>query len=186
MHIFRSLSWLEDERKFLSGGTDFFTRSSHLKTGSNIIIQASDLIKSLEQLENFLINSKPALENSFDMLFAHCLCLKMGILRLFAHSPWQDAPLSREGLHGSRVREYAISALGYIENRFKNTRLEAVIYITHLVAIALEIQDIHGRRRILSLFRMIKSKGFELADTYMLEVQLAWKAVGPAMPMGEL
>ncbi|KAM3085796.1 hypothetical protein ACMFMG_002857 [Clarireedia jacksonii] len=172
----QNLSWLEEEKK---AGRGFSTYEDHLKTGNEIIWRASVLIKSLEQLELYLINSKPADDSSLDMFFAYCLSLKIGTLRLFAYPPWQSVPLSRAGLQESRIQEYAVSALGHLENRMKHTGLETVLYLSHLVAIAVEIRDLSGRQRVLSLFRTIKERGFIIADIYICDIELAWKIVKP-------
>jgi hypothetical protein len=137
------------------------------------------LIKSVDQLELYLINSKPADDSSLDMFFAYCLSIKIGILRLFAFPPWQSVPLSRAGLQESRVQEYAVSALGHLENRMKHTGLETVLYLSHLVAIAVELRDLSDRQRVLSLFRTIRERGFMVADIYICDIELAWEAIGP-------
>jgi hypothetical protein len=120
------------------------------------------------------------------MFFAYCLSLKIGVLRLFAYLPWQIAPLSRADLQESRIEEYAISALGHLENRMKHTGLETVLYLSHLMTIAVEIRDVRGRERILSLFRIIKEEGFIIADTYICDIELAWKIVRPIISESEV
>lgn len=67
----------------------------------------------------------------------------------------------------------------------KHAGLETVIYISHLIVIAVEIRDIRGRERVLSLFRTMKERGFKVADTYICDVELAWKAIGPTLPKND-
>jgi hypothetical protein len=182
IHISRSLSWLEEGKDLAS---QLSTQSDHRKKGDDIIRQALELLKSLEQFEQLLVNSKSAEKISLDMFFAHCFCLKIGTIRSFAYSPWQIGYPSRAGIEQSRVQNYAVSTLRCIENRMKHAGLEAVIYLSHHVAIAVEIRDLNGRRRVLSLLRTVRGRGFTVADACISDVELAWKAVGP-MPESEL
>lgn len=157
--------------------TDDSTYAKHLATGQNIIRRASELLESLQCFEDVVTGSKSVHDTCYDMFLAYSLCLRIGTLRLFADSLWQSAPFSREGLQESKVQVYAQSGLNHVENRLQNSGLEAVFYIQHLVLIGIEVPDLPSRDRVMSLLKKIRSRGFLIAEVYIADLQLAWKAV---------
>lgn len=164
--------------------TEVSTYANHLATGQSIIQQALELLESIERFEDVVRSTKAAYDTSYDMFFAHSICLKIGTLRLFADLLWQNAPFSREALQESNVRAYACSALNHVENRLQNSGLEAVIYIQHLMLIGIEVGDLANRQRVISLLKKIRSRGFIIAEVYIGDLELAWKAV-PAIGNGD-
>ncbi|KAH7142659.1 hypothetical protein B0J13DRAFT_676012 [Dactylonectria estremocensis] len=194
----QSLAWLSQERKFARMPefchtsvdctclvcAEASTYAKHLATGQSIMRQASELLESIKRFEDVIRNSKSAHDTSYDMFFAHSLCLRIGTLRLFADVLWQNAPFSREALQESKVQAYAHSALNHVENRLQDSGLEAVIYIEHLMVIGVEVKDLVNRDRVISLLKKIRGRGFVIADIYIADLQLAWKAV-PGIQNGD-
>ncbi|KAF5265137.1 hypothetical protein FOXYS1_4048 [Fusarium oxysporum] len=190
--------WLDQERKFArvpeflhttmdctcSVCAEASTYAEHLATGQSVMRQAAELLESIQRFDDVLRGSKLAHDSSYDMFYAHSLCLRIGTLRLFSHLLWQKAPFSREALHESNIQAYAHAALDHVENRLQYCGLEAVIYIQHLMVIGIEVRDLASRHRVTSLLQKIRSRGFVTAEVYIADLQLAWEAVtgasGPA------
>ncbi|SCO53778.1 uncharacterized protein FFNC_15179 [Fusarium fujikuroi] len=151
--------------------------SDHLATGQCIMRNASELLESIERFEDAVRGSNLDHDTCSDMLFAHSLCLKIGTLRLFSDFLWQNAPFSEPSLQDSEIQAYAQSALNHVDKRLQNCGLEAVIYIEHLMLIGIEVKDSINRNRVISLLDKIRSRGFVLAQVYIADLELAWKAV---------
>ncbi|OBR03292.1 hypothetical protein CH63R_12419 [Colletotrichum higginsianum IMI 349063] len=142
-----------------------------------IIQQASELLESLQELEDAVKEIKSIYDTSYDMFMSTSLNFKISTLRLFAHPLWQNASVSKQALHESDILEYAHSNLEHLEKRMPHAGVEAFIYIDQLLVIGLEMRHSLDRLRVISLLDTVKSRGFGFAEVYIEDLQLAWKAV---------
>ncbi|KAK6222075.1 fungal specific transcription factor domain-containing protein [Colletotrichum tabaci] len=177
----QSSTWLDRESEYgaVPGSRNDAEPSyaNHLAVGQKIIQQASELLESLQELEDAVKEIKSIYDTSYDMIMSTSLNFKISTLRLFAHPLWQNASVSKQALHESDILEYAHSNLEHLEKRMPHAGVEAFIYIDQLLVIGLEMRHSLDRLRVISLLDTIKSRGFGFAEVYIEDLQLAWKAL---------
>ncbi|PVH86489.1 hypothetical protein DL98DRAFT_510547 [Cadophora sp. DSE1049] len=170
-------AWVQDEKLCLS---EFRSYSAYLDRGRGIIKQAHQLIQQITQLERTPFKPQDTQPNLDHMIASNCLILKIGILRTFSHPAWQIDPLPLPpDLSESKIQEYATSALDHLEKRIGFSGLESVAYLSHLMALVLEIGDVDGRRRVLRLLERVRGMGFRVATMCVGDAVLVWETFGP-------
>ena len=176
--------WIQEEKICI---TEFRSYSAYLDRGRGIIAQAQQLIQDISQLEHTPLSTPNTQSNPNGIIAANCLILKLGILRLFSHPAWQIDTLARPPeIAEFRVQEFAASALNHLEKRIgEQAGLESVSYLSHLMALVLEIGDVQGRKRVLKLLERIRHMGFRVAEMCIGDADLVWKTFGPRAETGK-
>ena len=177
-------AWIQEEKICI---TEFRSYSAYLDRGRGIIAQAQQLIQNILQLEYTPLSTPNTQSNHDDLIAANCLILKLGILRLFSHPAWQIDTLARPPEFAEfRIQEYAASALNHLEKRIgEQAGLESVTYLSHLMALVLEIGDVEGRMRVLKLLERIREMGFRVAVMCLEDAKLVWETFGPRAETGK-
>jgi len=175
--------WIQEEKICI---TEFRSYSAYLDRGRGILAQAQQLIQDISQLEHTPLSTPNTQSNPNGIIAANCLILKLGILRLFSHPAWQIDTLARPPeIAEFRVQEFAASALNHLEKRIgEQAGLESVSYLSHLMALVLEIGDVQGRKRVLKLLERIRHMGFRVAEMCIGDAELVWKTFGPRAETG--
>lgn len=101
----------------------------------------------------------------------------ISIARLFAHPLWHITHFPISIIADEEIQVRAITALECLEAGIHAAGLEAFLYLPQLMVISLESRDLTMRSRIISLFLVIKEKGFKVAEAYIQDIELAWRAV---------
>jgi len=176
--------WIQEEKICI---TEFRSYSAYLDRGRGILAQAQQLIQDISQLEHTPLSTPNTQSNPNGIIAANCLILKLGILRLFSHPAWQIDTLARPPeIAEFRVQEFAASALNHLEKRIgEQAGLESVSYLSHLMALVLEIGDVQGRKRVLKLLERIRHMGFRVAEMCIGDAELVWKTFGPRAETGK-
>ena len=174
--------WIQEEKICI---TEFRSYSAYLDRGRGILAQAQQLIQDISQLEHTPLSTPNTQSNPNGIIAANCLILKLGILRLFSHPAWQIDTLARPP-EIAEFQEFAASALNHLEKRIgEQAGLESVSYLSHLMALVLEIGDVQGRKRVLKLLERIRHMGFRVAEMCIGDAELVWKTFGPRAETGK-
>ncbi|KAH7412684.1 hypothetical protein BKA64DRAFT_335587 [Cadophora sp. MPI-SDFR-AT-0126] len=144
-------------------------------------------MEQVSQLERNSFRPQCTQPDLNDLISANCLILKISILRICSHPAWQNDSLPLPpSLFESRIQEYATSALDHLEKRIGGqSGLEAVAYLSHLMALVLEIGDVDGRGRVLRLLERIRGMGFKVAKMCLVDAGLVWETFGPRVETGK-